>query len=598
MTLRTRILIGYGIAMALLSAVLATGVLSLDPLGDATNAILRENYRSISAANEMLDILRQLDGKRSRVGSNSGTGVAELDAAFLASLTRAGDNVTIAGERDLISDIRTLYHEYRRGLSADSAAGGVPSVGVADTEQLRGRLLALRRMNRNRMYAASAEASRLARRALWMTLLPGAAALLLLLGFSLVLSNRLVHPIHAMVEAARSIGAGRLDVRLAEDRRDELGLLAAEFNRMAVEVQRFRDLNIDEVIVARNEGEAVLSNIDDGIILVDMELRVTSVNPAALRLLGRSSAAVQGAPALQALLPVGELHDTVRSAFADGITLPRPDEDRIFEVPGTQTMTFCQYSVELIRKSDGHPRGAVIVLRDVTRLKEVERLKSEFVMSASHELRTPLTSIGMSIELLAENLEHIASDRDRALLATAREEVARLRVLVEDLLDLSKIESGRIDVSFESVDLAALLRRIVTIFTPQCADKRVTLEWDAERQLPAVRADASKIALVLTNLVSNALRYVPADGAIRLGVDVYNRLMHVRVSDNGPGIPLEFQSRIFDRFMQVPGGSEGSGLGLAISKEIIKAHGGAIWVESSPATGSTFTFTLPLSAKE
>ena len=254
----------------------------------------------------------------------------------------------------------------------------------------------------------------------------------------------------------------------------------------------------------------------------------------------------------------------------------------------------------MIHYSEHLPGGAVLVLHDVTRLKEVDRLKSEFVMAASHELRTPLTSIGMSIELLSENLQGSVSPRDRALLDTALEEVSRLRALVEDLLNLETIESGRIEMQFGPTRIPEIFDHIAMIFSPQCAQKDVQILFEVPHDLPPAYADASKIAWVLTNLVSNALRYVQSGGTILLSARAYgargsSEMLSVSVKDDGPGIPAEYQSSIFERFTQVPGrASTGSGLGLAISKEVVKAHGGAIWVDSKPGAGSTFTFTLPI----
>jgi NtrC-family two-component system sensor histidine kinase KinB len=598
MPLRRRILLGYGIALVLLAAVLTLAVSSLIPLGEATDAILHENYRSIAAANDMLDLLRQQEALYPRKQENDAQKkIQDLDADFLSALTRAGENITIVKENTVIADIRMLYSVWRGALLAPTERAQ-KTTGTADN--LRARLISLRRLNRDHMYAASDQASAMARRAIWMTVVPGAIGLGLVLLFSFVLSNRLVHPIRAMAEAARMIGAGNLNVRLPEDRHDELGTFAQEFNRMTVDLQRFRDLNIEEVIAARNKSEALLSSIDDGIVLIDRDLRVTEINPAALRLLHRSSGTALGKPTLQLFLPVAEVVDAVQAAFDQGSTPPRVEDQRIFEVPGAKEKQFCQYSVELIRRSEKQPGGAVLVLHDVTRLKEVDRLKSEFVMAASHELRTPLTSIGMSIELLSESIDEKISARDRSLLETAREETTRLRTLVEDLLNLSKIETGRVEMLFEPVRMYPLFERIIAIFAPQCAEKGVQLLCDELPDLLPVHADASKIAWVLTNLVSNALRYVPSGGKIQLIARAFGGAVHVSVKDDGPGIPQEYQSTIFERFRQVPGRLSvgGSGLGLAISKEIVKAHGGTIWVDSASGAGSTFTFTLPTTSKE
>jgi NtrC-family two-component system sensor histidine kinase KinB len=254
------------------------------------------------------------------------------------------------------------------------------------------------------------------------------------------------------------------------------------------------------------------------------------------------------------------------------------------------------FAVTAICGKDRSLLGVVLLLKDITRLKEVERLKSEFVMAASHELRTPLTSLGMSVDLLLEHAAHRLAEKDRHLLTAAHEEVHRMKALVNDLLDLSKIEAGRIELAFETVSVATLFDHAETVFKNQLGIKNVTLTSQLASDLPNVRADANKITWVLTNLISNALRYVRKGGQIQLTAQKAGPQVHLAVKDDGPGIPPEYQSKIFEKFVQVKGQeSGGTGLGLSICKEIVRAHGGAIWVESSVGQGSTFLFTLPIS---
>jgi NtrC-family two-component system sensor histidine kinase KinB len=254
------------------------------------------------------------------------------------------------------------------------------------------------------------------------------------------------------------------------------------------------------------------------------------------------------------------------------------------------------FSITLIKGKNDDPSGILLLLRDITRMKEVERLRNDFLMAASHELRTPLTSIGMSIDLLMENVAPKLEEKERDLIYTAREEVLRMKALTSDLLDLSKIESGKITLDLDNVPVRAFFNQVKETFKNQLEMKNISLTSQLPENMPAVEADENKIMWVLSNLVANALRYVPdGNGHIRLSADRVGQYIHLSVSDNGPGIPLEYQSKIFHKFVQVSGQeSGGTGLGLAICKEIVRAHRGTIWVDSSPGKGSTFTFTLPV----
>jgi NtrC-family two-component system sensor histidine kinase KinB len=252
-----------------------------------------------------------------------------------------------------------------------------------------------------------------------------------------------------------------------------------------------------------------------------------------------------------------------------------------------------QFSITPVRGKPGSLLGVVLLLRDVTRLTELDRLKSEFVMTASHELRTPLTSVGMSIKLLLEKAMGKLDDKEQQLLLVAQEE---LQTLVSNLLDLSKIEAGKMVMDFENISVYDFCHNAADILKTQSDAKRARLTLDLRPGLPPVKADADKIHWVLTNLISNALRYTEDGGNILISAEQMGPYVHISIADNGPGIPYEVQSKIFDKFVQIKSDKAlgGSGLGLTICKEIIRAHGGTIWVDSIPGEGSTFTFTLPV----
>jgi NtrC-family two-component system sensor histidine kinase KinB len=250
-----------------------------------------------------------------------------------------------------------------------------------------------------------------------------------------------------------------------------------------------------------------------------------------------------------------------------------------------------------VKTETGSMIGVVLLFRDITSLKELDRLKSEFVMTASHELRTPLTSLGMSIDLLREKVQGKLKEKEEQLLSAAHEDLQRLKALVNDLLDLSRIEAGKIEMDFDRVSVQLLFEKAVSSLIAQANDKDIQLTFSAPSGLPLVKADANKITWVLTNLISNALRYTSSGGKIHLYAEHFGAQTYVSVSDDGAGIPYEYQTKIFEKFVQVKSRQDavGTGLGLTICKEIVRAHGGTIWVDSAPGEGSTFTFTLPVS---
>lgn len=608
MTLKRKILIGYGVAFALMGLVIVWAVTNLVSLGKATDAILSENYRSILAAENMVDALeRQDSGMLLLFLGDAGKGIAQFrenEAVFLEWLARAKDNITISGEAQLVQAIEADYATYRNQFSALTDFRETPKAAPESTDyhqtvyplfaKVREVCIGLRKLNEETMYAASVRAGNVAKRAIWSTALVAASALIVALMFSLFLAERIVRPIRRFMAASRKISAGDYTVQVPVETGDELGRLAEEFNQMAQQLGRYHEMNIEQIISEKNKGEAILASIEDGLVVFDTTLKVTGINPAARRLLDLE---FTGSPEFQCvdILPDPTVCDLIRKTVERGAQPNVPDEQRIIVLPEGEGSRHYLFSATAIRGRDRALSGIVLLLRDVTRLKEVERLKTEFVMAASHELRTPLTSLGMSVDLLLEHAAPGLAEKDKDLLQAAHEEVHRMKALVNDLLDLSKIEAGRIELEFESVPVSTLFDHAEAVFKSQMDMKEVSLTFEIAGDMPKVRADANKITWVLTNLISNALRYVGKSGHIGLLAHRIGPHVHLSVQDDGPGVPPEYQSKIFQKFVQVKGQEAGgTGLGLAICKEIVRAHGGTIWVESSVGRGSTFTFTLPV----
>ena len=270
-------------------------------------------------------------------------------------------------------------------------------------------------------------------------------------------------------------------------------------------------------------------------------------------------------------------------------------EDDILTVEREQRTQYYKFAITPVVTETEEVVGAILLLQDVTKLKELDNLKSEFVATASHELRTPLTGMAMSLNLLVETTEDKLSESESELLDTAVEDVERLRGLVNDLLDLSKIESGKLELDFVDVEVNFLLDKAISALNIQAKQNQVTLVKQPLSQDIKTKVDANKIIWVLTNLIANALRYSDREGEIKIGAASKNTWVEIFVVDHGAGIPLEYQGKIFDKFVQVETEKDvgGSGLGLAICKEMVQAHGGRIWVDSTVGEGSTFTFTVP-----
>jgi len=607
-TLRKKIILGYSAAILLILVVLGWAFYNIMHLGRASEAILKKNYNSILAAENMIAALERQDHGSLLLllgySSEGRTEFSEMEVRFLQWLGRARDNITEEGEREIVEEAQKAYSAYLEKMAElrlQGEAGGdkaarfyheavSPACGV-----VRDACLNLKQVNESAMLRASSKAKSVAHRAVFSMLLVGLAALGLGLVFSVMLSNLLTRPLRHLVKGAKAVAGGNYDIEISDKSSDELGRLAEEFNEMARKLKGYHDLNIGQLVAEKKKSEAIISGIDDGIVVIGADFRILDINPAGARALGSAPETARGRHFLE-VLKDDRLFRLIRKTSESGEPPGVEEGEDVITIVQGETSAHYQYRIAPIYSEAGAMLGVVLHLRDITRLKELDRLKSEFVMMASHELRTPLTSIGMGIELLKESAGEKLGPEEQKLLGAAHEEIQRLKALVNDLLTLSRIESGKIEMEFERAFLPALFDKVVADMRIQAERKSVELSWTAPESLPLLRADVHKIAWVLTNLVGNALNFSAAGGFVRVSAEQIGPLIYVHVQDNGSGIPMEYQSRIFDKFVQVGDrkGGETSGLGLAISREIIRAHGGTIWVDSTPQEGSTFTFTIPV----
>jgi len=606
--LQRKILIGYVIVMALASIVLGLALVNIVRLGEASNAILQENYRSILAAEEMLGALdRQENASLLLVlGADPATltQFSEAEQRFLFWLARAKDNITIEGETDILGRIERGYSNYLYQLTRfrQTDQGGqearlafYQSELAPSAAAVRAACKELHELNRETMEASSREAHFVAQSAVWSTAIVAVVVLGGGVAFSIWLAELIIRPLSHLTEATEKVAAGDYNVHIRSESTDEIGRLAEKFGLMVTKLRTFHELNLRRILGEQKKAEAILKTIDDGVLVVDRQRNVTSLNPAALRALGIHNLRVEGSE-FASIISDERLRTLIHDVLRSGKP-PRPDDrqDFITTTAGDRQLHY-QYTLTPIPGPYESALGVVVLFRNVTKLKELDRLKTEFVMTASHELRTPLTSISMSVELLRERLRDKGTEAERQLLEVAHEELGRLRHLVETLLNLSKIESGKIEMEFASVALSHVVRTAVAPFQSQAEQRGLELIVEIEDGIPRLKADADKLALVVTNLVGNALRY--AHGHIWVSAERAGPWANIYVRDDGPGIPHELQARIFDKFVQV-GDREragGAGLGLAMSKEIVRAHGGHIWAESEPGRGSLFVVTLPCAA--
>ena len=380
---------------------------------------------------------------------------------------------------------------------------------------------------------------------------------------------------------AAAIAAGNLHASVEPAATRELGDLGRAFNAMSARLRG----TVTELEQARARLEATLANLSDGVIITDDRGRVALANESALGMLA-APGPVAGEPVVEVARD-HELAEMVRQALATDAVV----QERV--VRHGRSGRILQAAARRLDTA-GESIG-VVVLRDVTELRRLEGVRRDFVANVSHELRTPLTSIRVLVETLEAGALHdptVSTD----FLARIISEVDRLALLVDDLLDLARIESGRIRLAPEPVSPADLIARVADRMGPQTERAGLRIIVDVDAGTPTVTADRERVDQVLLNLMHNAVKFTPAGGEIALSAAPNGSGVRFEVRDTGVGISPEDLPRIFERFFKADRArhSQGTGLGLAIAKHIVQAHGGQIWAESNPAGWTVIQFTLPV----
>jgi two-component system, NtrC family, sensor histidine kinase KinB len=606
MTLRTKLLTGYGVFIAALIVLGAWSAWRLHEMGKVARRIISENYDSVVAVQEMKESLERQDsaalfallGARERAL----TQLREHRARFDQNLQKAANNITEPGEPEAIASIRRdrdVYYQrfdlfIAKSGDADSLRNDYFTQLEPQFNELRAACEYLLQLNQRSMRMKAEAAAGVAQLWFYRTLMIAGLLVAMSVLLAFLFAKRIVGPLRRLTESTARIAGGDLNARVVVDSSDEFGILAAEYNRMAENLRQLRSSDMGKLLVAQQTTEAAIDSLFDPVIVTDAEGRVTKLNPAAEEIFGSETE--------NAGMHVGDVARDVRIAGAVTETLesqrPVAGEGMSSVLPLAVAGSERAFRLRTtpMRDHDHHLLGAVTLLEDITHLREIDRLKSEFIATASHELRTPLTSVQMGVHLLLERAVGDLTDKQAEVLSACREDCERLDKLMRDLLDLSRIEAGESKPVLEPVRTRDLLNAAVRELRPQVESKGLDFKLDAPIDLPAVKIDQTQVERVLSNLVVNAIRYTK-HGEIRISAEPRGNAVAVSVSDTGSGIPQEYLPHIFDKFVQVPGvATGGAGLGLAISRLIVEAHGGHISVQSEPAKGSTFTFTLPVAA--
>jgi PAS domain S-box-containing protein len=605
-SIKTKILSIYAFLIFLIFFVASVSILNLYSLNKAVDGLIASNYRSIVAARNMLEAIERQDSFEliyiQVENEKSIRSFYENQSEFLTWLTKARDNITEDKEEQVLDSISfnyLIYTEYFSRLQSIKREDGIEEASRFYSSEIYPLFMDIKRdcdelfqINEVAMFRSKDKAKQKSENVTYITAALSIISIILGLLVAGVYTKKIVEPIHKLIAGIKSIKEGNLNQEIEVDTDDEVGKLAVEFNNMTRRLYLYEKSNIRNLISEKNKSLAIVKSISDPIIVTDNNSRIMLVNKSAETVFNIIESEVMGKHFLESVNnPV--IFDRIRGISEN----KEQGEDKVITIRN-EDKTFYYFLTAVSIYDDEHSVvGAVVVMQDITAIKEIEQMKSDFIATISHELRTPLTSIIMGTDLLLDSMTG-ELNTDQVEIVTAMEEDSKqLLALVNDILNLSKLESGKVQMNFEETDIKSLIKYCIKTFMDTAAIKGVKLYYELSEKIPSVKLDTNKIVCVINNLIANALKFTQAGDEIKVTAVLENKLINIIVQDTGVGIPEEYKDIIFEKFVQLQDNAEGqvgTGLGLAISKEFVKRHGGEIWVEGRPEKGSTFIFTLPL----
>lgn len=605
-SLRFKIGFGYIVLVVINIVVTAWAIFNFGRITLAFNSILGENYSHVVVLERMAHLVeRHEHGLTMILNGDVDNGYSEFKTAkeeFYQIFDKANERRSLPDAGPILDNIKSTYEGYlivsdtllslASGNKTAAARSYYGNIIRPFSQRLSDNAFWLIEENQKEMMSIAKETKKTSDEAIIAVLFAAVVAVSLSFVTMVQFTKRIIEPAEKLTGTVNQIGRGRLDLKIDVETNDEVGELGREFNKMTERLRKYEELNIEKIISEKQKSETIVESISDAIIVCDSESNIQLMNRSA-----------------EEILKISE-HDAIGKKVEDCIRDGRLLE--IFKSPGQAVLLnqpYLQFTyngrqvylrprVSEIPAPHGSTSGLVLILQDVTQFKELDKMKSDFMAAVSHEFRTPLTSINMSVDILRQKLLGTLTKAQEDLLESSKQDCERLTKLVKDLLQLSKLESGKLEVKEELVNVPEAIDSALQPLHLQFKEKGVLLKFAYDQNLPSFVGDEQQLSWVISNLVNNALRHTQPGGTVEVGARSETGNILIEVSDTGKGIPPEFLDKIFDKFVQVkqpldptPGSV---GLGLAIAKEIVEMYGGRISVTSEVNKGSIFSIHLPV----
>jgi NtrC-family two-component system sensor histidine kinase KinB len=574
MKIKLKITLGVGLLFMLIILLATLGTYYINEMNKDTQNILVANYNTLNYSRNMLIAIDEDITKTT------------TQEKFLSNLEKQKMNISEIGERELTDKLSADFESLKKNQNNNDIY-----------KIIRKDLTDIMVLNMQAIERKSNVAKHTANTAiLWIAII---GTICFLIAFTLLvnLPNNIANPIKELSESIKQIAAKNYKERVNFEEHNEFGALAKSFNTMASKLEEYNNSNLAKLMTEKTRIETLINIMHDPVIGLDENKKIIFANTEVLKVAGLKAEQIIGKNASDL-----SIHNDLVRFLLQEISIKENLSEKIQKKPlkifADNKESYFEkevLNIDIIPTGEKENKliGHVVILRNVTEYKELDVAKTNFIATVSHELKTPISSIKMSVQLLENEKIGVMNDEQKNLIDSIKDDSTRLLKITGELLNMTQVESGNIQLGIIPTDPFEILNYAVNTNKMIAEQKHIKLEIDCPKNLSKVLADSEKTAWVLTNLISNAIRYSYDNSTVFIAVNQHLSNINFIVKDTGQGIEPKYKDKIFDRYFRIPGSNkEGTGLGLSISKEFIEAQGGQIKVESDFGAGSTFTVTL------
>lgn len=571
MKIKAKLTIGVGALFLLILTLAVVSGWFVNQLKKDTNNILVANYNTLQYSRNMLLALEDITKDKTALG------------IFEKNLNLQHQNVTEIGEKEATSLIIKHFNSLKQhpdNLELNSF--------------IRKDITEVMRLNMEAINRKSDIADDTAQRAIVIISVTGTLCFIIAFTLLINLPSNIADPIKELTESIKEIAGQNYKKRVHFESHNEFGDLAKSFNTMAQKLEEYSESKLDKILKGKKRIETLIDNLHDPVIGIDENKKVLFANEKALTISGlRKEEFIE-----KRIQDIAVTNDLIRTIIKN-LFLPKDENTKSEQLKIYADGKESYFEKEVVDiniiptgEANSEFIGQVILLRNITPFKELDLAKTNFMGTVSHEFKTPISSMQMGIQLLENEKTGALNNEQKGLINGIKDDTDRLLKITGELLNITQVESGAVQINLISSEIKPMIDYALNANKSAAEHKNIQLDVNIQDD-ELVLADSEKTAWVLTNIISNAIRYSYENATILIKTEKENHQIKFSVTDTGQGIQSQFLNKIFERYFRIPGTKkDGTGLGLSISKEFIEAQGGKIWAESEYGTGSTFYFTL------